>query len=304
MVSVGVIGGYTLARTTSPSSVAPGSGAISNQQAAIAPPDNQTAAPSGSVPSGSAPSGAAPSGAAPSGKATTANLPDSGTQPSSSDPGQPLPSEQAPRTAANAPEKDTSNAAKPEDTGGTIPEDIQRSRNALRRIEVCQVRMALVNTQDDSKLNVRSEPQKADGNIIGALTNGTFLTVTGSQDRWFKISEPVGGWVAKRQTDSTCNQKVEQVMFAAGGSSLAVADRFIGTGSHRYRIGARQGQVLNLTSSNGPRPALVSPSGKVLAQLAESGQWSGKLPESGEYFVELVSNFKGYKYEFSVEILP
>jgi hypothetical protein len=109
------------------------------------------------------------------------------------------------------------------------------------------------------------------------------------------------GWVAKKITQSGCNQKEERVKFASNRNDTTIADEFIGTGSHVYQLYLLKGQTLTLTAQKGPRPTVISPNGEVLVESSDqSTSWSGKLPESGNYQITLESNFKGYNYAFEV----
>jgi len=153
-------------------------------------------------------------------------------------------------------------------------------------------------------LNVRSTAS-TQGTVVGQLKNRTFVTVIDDQQGWFQITTPIKGWIAKARTESGCNQKVERITFGVGGQSVTIRDRFIGTGTHRYLLQANQGQTLTLRRQQGPFPTLRSPDGSVLVIGAEAENrpsWTGQLPKTGNYQVELDSNYRGYKYNFSVEI--
>lgn len=171
-----------------------------------------------------------------------------------------------------------------------------------RDVQKCTIQMARVNDAD-SVLNVRSSPTTStQDNIVGKLKNGTFVTVTKEQDGWFLISTPVKGWVAQSRMDFTCGIKVEQVQFGAGQDSVKIDDRFVGTGSHQYRFNLQEGQKLTVQSQRGPMPAIIAPNGKSLSGLTDQKtSWSGTLDASGDYALVLDSNFKGYKYAFTVE---
>lgn len=176
-------------------------------------------------------------------------------------------------------------------------------REASRKVESCKVTMAKV-TDPNPPLNVRSTPNAASqDNIVGQLKNGTFVTIRSEQEGWFQISTPVKGWISMGNTDRGCNEKVEQVSFGAGENSMAIADRFVGAGSHQYRLNLAQGQTLTVTSNRGPLPAIVTPDGKPLSEpQGENRTWTGELASTGDYALVLESNYKGYKYAFSVQV--
>jgi hypothetical protein len=153
--------------------------------------------------------------------------------------------------------------------------------------------------------NVRSQPTTAgsspDSPIVGTLKNGMFVMIVDQRDDWFKISTPMKGWVAKKITLSGCNRKEERVKFAKNRKDTTIADEFIGSGSHSYKLYLLKGQTLTLNPQKGPRPTVIAPNGKVLVEsFDESTPWSGKLPQSGNYQITLDSNFKGYNYSFEV----
>lgn len=171
---------------------------------------------------------------------------------------------------------------------------------AERQVTQCKISMAIVK-DDNPPLNVRSRPGM-DGTIVGQLKDGSFVSVEREQDGWFKIVEPAG-WIAKTKTASRCGQKVEQVSFRPGSTGAQLADEFLGSGSHKYRLSLAQGQTLRVRGTVGPMPAVIAPDGKYLVGLDEArGDWSIVLPRSGEYTFEMDSNFRGYKYEFSVDV--
>jgi len=173
-----------------------------------------------------------------------------------------------------------------------------------RRVESCLVRMARVN-DPEPPLNVRSQPSTTEGQIVGQVKNGTYVTVVQEQDGWFQIEIPIKGWISKARTDSGCNQKVEQVKFPATGGRVEIRDRFIGTGNHVYRIAVQAGQTLTVTRQQGPFPVISAPDRTPLAGTdsnEERPRWSGKLTQGGNYTIELQSNFRGYQYGFAIEL--
>jgi hypothetical protein len=172
-----------------------------------------------------------------------------------------------------------------------------------RTIESCKITMAQVN-DSDPPLNVRAAPTTAE-KVVGKLDNKAWVTVAESKEGWLRITAPVAGWIAQTRTESNCNQKVERVNFAPGGSSATIADRFIGTGVHKYLFNLRQGQQFTITHTNDAAPIVYTPNGTVLlAETGSEGQKtrSARLAQSGDYVVEQSSNFRGYPYEFFVEV--
>ena len=120
---------------------------------------------------------------------------------------------------------------------------------------------------------------------------------------WFEIVTPVKGWVAQSQTDSGCNEKTERVSFGTGGDSVTIAERFIGTGSHRYLFNLGKGQRLTVSSDRGTLPMVLAPNGKALKEFDDQQtSWTRELAMTGDYTLEIGSNFKGYKYSFSVQV--
>ncbi|MBP0006773.1 MAG: SH3 domain-containing protein [Cyanobacteria bacterium SBC] len=205
----------------------------------------------------------------------------------------PEPVEQSPATIPTTPT--------PEPTA--TPEPAEPEAAAVRVVS-CLTTMARVD-DPDAPLNVRSTPQVADGNIIGQLDNGVFVSIEGEEGDWWKISDPVPGWIFQNLTDSGCNEKVARVEFATNTASATLRDRFIGAGIHQYYLDAFEGQTMTLTATEGPLPLVMSPTGKELtggAGMQNQLTWSGQLPQNGEYTLEFPSNFRGYEYTTTVEI--
>jgi Bacterial SH3 domain len=170
---------------------------------------------------------------------------------------------------------------------------------APRQVASCKILMAIV--KDSTPLNVRAQPN-LDGAIVGTVTDGTFVSVKQERDGWLEISEPAG-WIAKSKTASQCGQKVEQVRFGAGQTGTVLAAEFLGVGSHQYKLALGKGQTLRIKGSIGPMPAVIGPDGQYLVGMDEArGTWSTKLPSDGDYTLEMASNFRGYKYEFAVDV--
>jgi hypothetical protein len=183
-----------------------------------------------------------------------------------------------------------------------LPSKPQEPEAASRKVESCKVTMAKI-ADANPPLNVRSNPTIAPDNVVGTLKNGTFVTVTKELDGWFAIATPIKGWIAQSQTDSGCNEKTERVSFGTGGNSVTIAERFVGTGSHRYRFNLGKGQTLSVRSDRGTLPMILAPNGKELRGLDDrQTSWSGELATTGDYTLELDSNYKGYKYSFSVQV--
>ena len=183
-----------------------------------------------------------------------------------------------------------------------LPLKPQEPEAASRKVETCKVTMAKI-ADANPPLNVRSNPTIAPDNIVGTLKNNTFVTVTSELDGWFAIATPIKGWIAQNQTDSGCNDKTERVSFGAGGNSVTIAERFVGTGTHRYRFNLGKGQMLSVRSDQRTLPRIVAPNGKdIFMSDDRQTSWSGELATTGDYTLELDSNYKGYKYSFSVQV--
>lgn len=164
--------------------------------------------------------------------------------------------------------------------------------------------MAKVN-DPESALNVRSSPNAASkDNIVGQLKNGVFVEVKDEQNGWFKIAGETPGWIAKSKTESNCGEKIERVEFGSNQDSIQIADRFIGVGTHSYRLNLAKGQRLTVTSDRGDVfPRIIAPNGKDLVSSPDQqSPWTSELAETGDYKFELESNYKGYPYAFSVNV--
>lgn len=198
--------------------------------------------------------------------------------------------------------------AKPTTPASTIP-PIAKAEPVVVTPQVagCRISSAVVN-DPDPPLNVRSTPQVADNNIVGKLNNGTFLGVIEEKNNWLHISDPVEGWVAKNRTDSTCAVVKKRINFAPQGDSAIVKGRIIGGGSHRYILNANQGQTLSVKKldQQGVFPTIVDPNGNILAGNPYTDgnrtEWTAPLPVAGDYILEMDSNFRGFTYEFSVQV--
>ena len=168
----------------------------------------------------------------------------------------------------------------------------------------CKISMALV-IDPNPPLNVRDRPQVSQSKIVGTLSNNTFVSVADEQNGWLRITDPIAGWIAKNRTKSSCQNVNQIISFLAGGNEAIVQGEIIGGGSHSYLINATKGQTITLTNHQQVLPLILTPDGKVLAgnsDLEGKTKWTGKVPVTGDYTLELDSNFKGYKYDFSIEL--
>jgi hypothetical protein len=147
-----------------------------------------------------------------------------------------------------------------------------------------------------------------DNNQVTTLKNGTFISVVGEENGWFNIDQPVSGWVSKNRTKSSCSEVSKRIQFPKNGISAIVKGEIIGGGTHQYILGAAAGQTMTIENldSDSVFPTLITPKGKVLAgdpySDGDRSLWSGKLPVSGDYYLQMDSNFKGFKYNFLVEV--
>ncbi|MCU0542052.1 MAG: SH3 domain-containing protein [Oscillatoriaceae cyanobacterium Prado104] len=169
----------------------------------------------------------------------------------------------------------------------------------------CKISQAVV-SDPNPPLNVRSNPQVNDSNIVGKLKNHTFVSVAEERDGWLRITDPVPGWIAKNRTESSCATVNQQINFLPGGDEAIVKGRIIGGGSHSYQIRARQGQTMTVRNRQQVFPSILTPDGKLLAgdpnTQGSKTEWAGKMPVTGNYTFQLDSNFRGYEYEFSVKL--
>ncbi len=177
----------------------------------------------------------------------------------------------------------------------------------------CLIRMAVV---DDPAppLNVRSTPEVIPNNIVGQLENNTFLLVLEQQNGWLKIRDPILGWVAQNRTRSSCARVVQSIDFLPNRNQAVIEGEIIGGGSHRYTFEGQAGQTLTVESRNSIFPQIVTPNGQLIASetnsvgvgVASSKEnrlsWTGLLPSTGEYTLELNSNFRGFEYDFWVQL--
>ncbi|MEG4860028.1 SH3 domain-containing protein [Microcoleus sp. K1-B6] len=167
----------------------------------------------------------------------------------------------------------------------------------------CKISQAVV-SDPNPPLNVRSIPQVRGSNIVGQLKNNTFVSVAEEQNGWLRITDPPG-WIAKNRTESSCSNVTQQINFQPGGDEAIVKGRIIGGGSHSYRIRARKGQTMTVRNRKDVFPQIITPRGQLLAGNPYEGnetEWTGKVPVTGNYTLQLDSNFRGYEYEFSVQL--
>ncbi|MCU0518307.1 MAG: SH3 domain-containing protein [Oscillatoria sp. Prado101] len=172
----------------------------------------------------------------------------------------------------------------------------------------CKITQAKV-ADPNPPLNVRSSPQVANGNIVGKLNNGTFVSVAQEKNGWLQITDPVRGWVAKNRTESSCSQVSQRITFAPRGDSAIVRGQIIGGGSHSYIIRATKGQTMTVTVQKGALPFIFPPNDPYGRNDLSGGghysgktNWTGKLPATGDYTLTLDSNFKGFEYEFLLRV--
>ena len=167
----------------------------------------------------------------------------------------------------------------------------------------CKITQAVV-SDPNPPLNVRLSPQLRDSQIVGKLNNNTFVSVAEEQNGWLRITDPPG-WIAKNRTESSCSNVNQQINFLPGGDEAIVKGRIIGGGSHSYIIRAAKGQTMTVRNRKDVFPLIIAPGGKVLAGNPYEGnetEWTGKVPVTGNYTLQLDSNFRGYEYEFLVQV--
>lgn len=174
--------------------------------------------------------------------------------------------------------------------------------------EGCKITQAIV-SDPNPPLNVRSSPKVTSNNIVGQLENGTFVSVIEERNGWFRISDPIEGWIFKRFTESTCSDVKTRINFPAGGEEALVRGRIIGSGSHAYLLRAVEGQTITIIVHQGALP-FVFPANDPYGRQEMTGgghytgknHWSGKIPYTGDYQIQLDSNYKGFIYEFTVKL--
>lgn len=169
----------------------------------------------------------------------------------------------------------------------------------------CQIDMAIVD-DPEAPLNVRNSPEVTEDNIISQLNNNTFVSVADEKSGWLQITNPVTGWVAKNRTRSSCAKVDQTITFSPEGDIAIVKGEIIGTGSHNYRVRMLQGQTLTIRNLGDAFPAIISPDGQLMTREpnveGQESEWAGIIPVSGVYTLQLDSNFRGFEYQFLVQI--
>jgi|JI9StandDraft_2_1071091.scaffolds.fasta_scaffold00537_5 Bacterial SH3 domain len=168
----------------------------------------------------------------------------------------------------------------------------------------CRISQAKV-ADPDGSVNVRSAPEITDNNIVGQLKNNTFVSVKAEQNGWFNIDQPPG-WIAKNRTKYSCPQVKETIKFTPGGNEAIIKGEMIGGGTHIYQLQANQGQTLRVINNHGLFPMIIAPNGTILIGNPYTDvnrkEWTALLPASGNYTFQFDSNFKGFDYDFSVQV--
>jgi len=178
-------------------------------------------------------------------------------------------------------------------------------------IENCKIQMAVIN-DPEAPLNVRSAPDlqgsnqesNPKSNIVGKLENNTFVSVAEEIDGWFKIENPMNGWIAKNRTDYSCAFVEEIIPLTTEIKTALVQGKIIGTGSHGYTVKLEAGQTLTIENHQAVMPMVISPEAELLNPDGnpEVSQWLVQAPSTGDYTLQLDSNYKGFSYEFLVTV--
>ncbi|MDJ1180200.1 SH3 domain-containing protein [Roseofilum sp. BLCC_M91] len=177
----------------------------------------------------------------------------------------------------------------------------------IRDLEYCVISMAQLSTEK-SPLYVRSHPEK-EGEIVGELETGRWISIMNATDQWFEIIDPTKGWVQRSDVASSCNEKVERLNLGPRQASVSIQEEMVGVGVHRYVVHVPPGKTLTLKNVEGTIPRILSPDGELLSQpwdTTEEGrpQWIGEPIASGDYTIEVVSHDAQLQYALSVEITP
>ncbi|MGB5915227.1 MAG: serine/threonine protein kinase, partial [Phormidesmis sp.] len=96
--------------------------------------------------------------------------------------------------------------------------------------------------------------------------------------------------------------QARRVSFPAGADSIRVANNVAPGQIKRYRVNAKEGQILTVRvlESQGPVSFnLLMPGGELVADAANLQTWQGFLPVGGDYSVDVRSNQRS---EFTLEI--
>lgn len=208
-------------------------------------------------------------------------------------PAKPTPASPTPQPSPSPTRQASSSAVKPEPVVVTPPES------------GCKISMAVI-ADPNPPLNVRSSPKVADSNIVGQLKNDTFVSVADEQNGWLQITAPVAGWINKNRTKSSCPLVKQRINFLPGGNEAIVRGRIVGGGSHTYLMKVSKGQTLTVRNHQQVFPLILTPEGKLLGidpnAASPKNEWTGQVPANGDYTLQLDSNYKGFEYEFSVQV--
>ncbi len=178
----------------------------------------------------------------------------------------------------------------------------QPAAAVTREMLSCTITTAQVNTPNPP-LSVYLAANNPSSKVVGQLANDAFVTVGLEHQGWFLIQQPIAGWIPKQLTQSSCNEKVELVKFGTSGGITAIADRFVGTGSHLYRLPLNAGATLTIAATQGGLPFVLNPEQELLVMPEESQiVWTDKVPKTGVYTLEMLSHYKGYRYAFTVSV--
>lgn len=178
----------------------------------------------------------------------------------------------------------------------------QAAAGVSREVLSCTITMAKVDTSQPT-VPVYLAANNPSSKVVGYLDNQSFVTVEMEQRGWFLIHQPIEGWIQKKLTQSSCNEKVEMVKFGEKGGVAAIADQFVGSGNHLYRLPLNAGETLTIGNTRGVLPFILNPEGELLAEPKESQlAWSGQVPKTGVYTLEMLSQHKGYRYAFTVSV--
>ncbi len=169
----------------------------------------------------------------------------------------------------------------------------------------CPIRMAIVD-DPSPPLNVRSHPEVKLGNVVGQLENQTFVSVAQQRNGWLKIRDPLPGWIAQNRTRSSCADIIQPLNLSAYHNSAIIQGELIGSGRHGYTFQGHRGQTLTLKSNSAVFPNIIQPDGRLLVENSrlqgDRSPWVGQLSITGTYTIEFNSNFRGFKYDFWVQI--
>jgi hypothetical protein len=184
-----------------------------------------------------------------------------------------------------------------------IPTTPQAPTTVTRDVLSCDITMAKVAVSDPPlavRLAANTDPATK---VVAQLENGTFVTIGTEHRNWFLIQTPAEGWIPKSATEHACNRKVELMTFPKNGGVTTIHDRFVGSGQHLYRMNLQQGQTVTVQGEKGTLPFLLNVRHQpVHAAKPEEAQWSTSIPTTGHYMLEMDSNYKGYAYDFTLQV--